>query len=108
MAARGAAGGFVITSGSFTEDAKVFVNGLNVKLLDGPKLYGLIQQARAARAASSTAPRATVPPISPQANNAPACPVCKSRMVRRTAKKGANAGAQFWGCSQYPSCRGTR
>ncbi|MFP4500237.1 MAG: hypothetical protein ACLFTT_04485 [Candidatus Hydrogenedentota bacterium] len=29
-------------------------------------------------------------------------------MAVRTARKGANAGAQFWGCSAYPQCRGTR
>ncbi|WP_232209291.1 hypothetical protein ACN2MM_06290 [Alkalilimnicola ehrlichii MLHE-1] len=26
-------------------------------------------------------------------------------MVLRTAKRGANAGNQFWGCSGYPKCR---
>ncbi len=33
------------------------------------------------------------------------CPKCGSSMVLRTAKKGANAGNQFWGCSEYPKCR---
>jgi len=36
MAAKGAAGGFVITSGKFTEDAKAFATGRNVELIDGP------------------------------------------------------------------------
>jgi len=35
------------------------------------------------------------------------CPACGSDMVLRTAKRGANAGNQFWGCSNYPSCRST-
>jgi len=26
-------------------------------------------------------------------------------MILRTAKKGANAGNQFWGCSNYPACK---
>jgi hypothetical protein len=38
----------------------------------------------------------------------PHCPVCNSLMVRRTAKRGANAGSEFWGCPSYPTCRGTR
>jgi restriction system protein len=38
----------------------------------------------------------------------PTCPNCGRDMVGRTAKRGANAGSQFWGCSQYPRCRGTR
>lgn len=35
----------------------------------------------------------------------PKCPGCGSTMVLRTAKRGANRGNQFWGCSAYPSCR---
>ena len=38
----------------------------------------------------------------------PACPVCASPMVSRIARHGVNAGNRFWGCSQYPHCRGTR
>jgi len=37
----------------------------------------------------------------------PVCPVCSSPMVKRSAKRGANAGNEFWGCSKYPGCRGT-
>ncbi|WKE65315.1 NERD domain-containing protein [Gallaecimonas kandeliae] len=33
------------------------------------------------------------------------CPKCGQPMVQRTAKRGANAGGQFWGCSQFPKCR---
>ncbi len=36
----------------------------------------------------------------------PSCPVCGSEMVQREAKKGKNAGNKFWGCSQFPDCRG--
>ena len=39
---------------------------------------------------------------------ATACPVCGAAMAKRLAKKGANAGQEFWGCSRYPQCRGTR
>ena len=38
----------------------------------------------------------------------PTCPECGSKMVLRTAKRGPNRGNQFWGCSNYPSCRGIR
>ena len=38
----------------------------------------------------------------------PNCPVCGKRMVRRVAKRGASAGAAFWGCVDYPGCKGTR
>lgn len=32
----------------------------------------------------------------------PTCPVCQNLMKLRTAKKGGNSGAQFWGCSRFP------
>ena len=33
------------------------------------------------------------------------CPQCGSKLVLRTAKKGENAGNQFYGCSAFPKCR---
>lgn len=38
----------------------------------------------------------------------PMCPRCGKPMVPRTARKGAQAGQAFWGCSAYPDCVGTR
>jgi four helix bundle suffix protein len=37
----------------------------------------------------------------------PYCPQCGKSMVLRTAKTGKNAGKRFWGCSDYPKCKGT-
>lgn len=34
-----------------------------------------------------------------------ACPRCGKPLVSRVARKGKNAGAQFWGCSGFPQCR---
>ncbi len=36
----------------------------------------------------------------------PLCPQCGKLMVLRTAKSGKNAGSQFWGCCDYPDCKG--
>lgn len=33
------------------------------------------------------------------------CPRCGAPLVLRTAKKGSNAGNQFYGCSAFPKCR---
>ena len=41
-------------------------------------------------------------------NSTDTCPVCGGRLVLRTAKKGPNAGNQFYGCSNYPKCKYTR
>ena len=29
-------------------------------------------------------------------------------MIKRVAKKGINSGKEFWSCSNYPACNGTR
>ena len=44
MAARGAAGGHVVTSGRFTDDAKDFASGRNIELVDGPALHAIIRK----------------------------------------------------------------
>ena len=41
-------------------------------------------------------------------NSALGCPRCGSPMLRRTARRGRHSGRQFWGCSRYPACTGTR
>lgn len=33
------------------------------------------------------------------------CPNCGASMVKRTRR---NDGAEFWGCTKYPECKGTR
>ena len=38
--------------------------------------------------------------------NKTTCPKCGSEMILREAKRGANIGKQFWGCSKFPQCRG--
>ena len=64
MAAKGAAGGFVVTSGRFTDDAASFAGGRNVTLIDGPKLYDLLQQAQDARRSDMGPP--TSPTVRPR------------------------------------------
>ena len=109
MAANGAAGGFVVTSGRFTDEAVAFANGRNVKLVDGSRLFGLLQQARSALPAKPHQAAATPQATAPATDAAPpACPSCGAAMVQRTAKRGAHAGAAFWGCPSYPVCKGTR
>jgi restriction system protein len=123
MTARGAAGGFVVTSGRFTEDALAFADGVRLTLIDGERLLGLIQQARASLATKRGAPPppitatamspvrappgglAVIPSSAPGGETAPSCPVCSRGMVLKTAKRGPNAGGSFWGCVGYPVAR---
>jgi very-short-patch-repair endonuclease len=53
----------------------------------------------------ASSPTANAPP--PQtASASPRCPSCDGEMVRRKAKSGQNAGNEFWGCANYPRCKG--
>ena len=138
MAAEGAVGGLVITSGRFTSAAKEFASGRNLKLVDGDLLNRWIADIKrpvpaatpikepvnlTARVEPAFEPEvevATPEPepmpepvlaveaIEPSEPEAPACPHCRKVMVMRVARTGANAGGNFWGCSAYPKCRGIR
>ena len=103
MAAKGAAGGFVVTAGEFTTDAKEFAKGLNINLFNGARLQQMIREKNISAPLESGEERdgVDVPLI-------PRCPLCGESLVLRTAKKGPKAGQQFWGCSRFPHCRGTR
>ena len=103
MAAEGAAGGFVVTSGVFTQEAKSFAAGKNVGLIDGAELKAVIKGIPQQRPATAAHP---APQGAPAANVNQDCPKCGSTMVKRIAKQGANAGKAFWGCSDFPQCRG--
>jgi len=46
--------------------------------------------------------------IQTKINSVEICPRCKGKLVIRTAKKGAHAGTQFYGCSNYPMCKFTK
>jgi len=90
-----------VTSGSFSADARAFARGKQLELIDGPKLRGMMAEQKRTQPAVAVAEPA-------QSTNNPQCPRCGSPMVLRTARRGANAGEQFWGCSTYPKCQGTR
>ena len=108
MAAKGAAGGFVVTSGRFTDDARKFAEGRNVQLVDGPKLFSMIKQAKQSIAATAKPTTSKPQMATPKMVAATSCPLCSSGMVKRTARNGSNAGSEFWGCSTFPKCRGVR
>ena len=105
MAAEGAAGGFVVTSGTYTEEAKAFAQGRNIQLVDGTLLRRWItSRSASANDSSSVAGQSEVA----RTLSVPFCPVCNSSMAIKTAKRGLNKGGEFWGCPKFPACRGTR
>lgn len=102
----------IVTSGSYTQEAQDFAKGKPILLIDGKALAQHIREIKGTPAAAATAgPEPATDAAQPQVSSvqtqaAPSCPKCGSVMVMRTAKKGANVGGQFWGCSKYPECRG--
>ena len=87
----------IVTCGNFTEEAKQFARGKPMKLIHGASLVQLINRGQ------------PVPPRTDDQQKARVvCPQCGSGMVLRTAKTGAHAGKQFWGCERFPDCRGIR
>ena len=107
MTARGVAGGYFVTSGEYTEEAKTFAQGLNLTLIDGRRLRRMIDVASKNINVSAPAQTSVPAPMQPAATS-PVCPKCSSEMKRRVARQGHNAGKEFWGCVVYPKCNGTR
>lgn len=110
VASEGAQSGIVVTSGAFTNDARAFAATNPIRLIDGPELWNMIREVQ--KTPPPIVPQNSVPPAPTSTaappSTAPACPQCGSAMVIRTAKKGQKAGEQFYGCTRYPACRGTR
>jgi restriction system protein len=110
IAARQAAGGFVVTSGEFTHEAAHFAQDCGVELVDGKGLASLIRELDLkeiddARLSAEPHPR---PDILNPSSGGTACPECGSTMKQRTAKRGPLVGQDFFGCTRYPACRGIR
>jgi len=108
IAAGDAAGGFFVASGEYTSDARDFARKCAIELIDGPRLADMIAQAREPEPFMDPTNRKPVEPVMNDSIANLACPICGAAMVRRTAKRGTHAGGEFWGCSLYPRCRGTR
>ena len=109
MVTKGAAGGFVVTSGVFTSEAQSFAKGQNIELIDGSILTAMIEKTHGMTPNKVDRANKNVPESTPSTTTAvPSCPQCGNVMVKRVARKGANSGKNFWGCVEFPRCRGIR
>lgn len=118
ISAQGAAGGFVVSAGKFTDEAKKFANGLNITLINGRSLYvsmksseelqsfGQIEHCpRAAMARLKEGQHAGLGEQRLQVSEK--CPMCGKQLVIRVAKKGSKVGTKFLGCKGFSLCRYT-
>ncbi|HEX5286620.1 MAG TPA: restriction endonuclease [Polaromonas sp.] len=108
------AGGFVVTSGEFTDEARHFSEGRELQLIDGKALLrGIRAQAEAVSAPvvrPALMPEAPPRIAEPVVRALPVCPLCSAEMVLRQVSSGTLSGKRFWGCSRYADtrCQGTR
>lgn len=102
----------LVTTGTFTQQARDFVAGKPIQLIPGKELIVMIQSVKGEevpampQGVAGERVATESPAAFSAASETPACPVCGSAMVLRTAKRGQNAGNVFYGCRRYPGCRG--
>jgi len=92
--------GYIVTTGSFTPQAVTWARGKPIELIEGQQLSRMVQSAPASLIAAQPTNLSSQSPAVPQ------CPKCGAPMVLRTARKGAYVGRNFYGCSNWPRCRG--
>lgn len=103
MVAEKAAACVFVSSGRYTQEAESFANNKPIELINGETLYKLISEVRSAKNSANV----PVSPVKTMNQASTVCPKCGSSMVERVAKRGANIGNKFYGCSKYPTCNGT-
>ncbi len=98
MTAERAAGVIIITSGLFTQEAKLFAENKPIDLVEGHQLADLIRITQRTLAKSAETPKLSEM----------TCQKCGSTLVLRVARRGKKPGSQFWGCSNFPKCTFTQ
>ncbi len=64
-----------------------------------PYLYGSISAESESSTSAKNVDRTSL-------TDSPTCPNCGAPMILRTVKKGPHRGKQFYGCTNFPNCRG--
>ncbi len=103
VAAEGASGGVVICSGAFTQEARDFARGKPMELIEGTALARIVEEVKKKPSSVSVNPI-----LSGGQQTVNLCPLCGGEMVLKTARRGPDAGEDFWSCSTFPKCRGKK
>ncbi len=109
---RGASRGIIACCGHYTNEASDFAERNGITLITGRDLERLISEVKSSQPSQPDRQTEAVPvavtPSTAHTDAAPLCPVCGRQMILKTARKGRTPGSQFWGCPQFPKCRGMR
>lgn len=101
-----AVGGFFVTSGKLTDEARKMALGRSIRIVPADSLRRLIKKVMA----SSTGEVTISPMFSRRRYDPapPACPKCGKAMMPRTMKQGGRDVQVDWGCTSFPACLGSR
>jgi restriction system protein len=98
MASEDVTDGIVVACGGVGDEGQAFAKRNGIRIIDGSALVGLLVDMEVSTELPLGTASTKKAPV-----QGPTCPRCHSTMVRRTSRHGF-----FWGCSRFPSCRGTR
>jgi restriction system protein len=90
--------GIIVTLCGYTKEAQGLANAHAIEIVTETGLSKLLLAANAVNNAEI---------LAALNDKRKFCPKCESEMRLITARKGGDAGSQFWGCSTYPKCRYT-
>ena len=98
MASANIAEGVLVTSGKFTQEARVFAGKEKISLIDGDELLAKI---------AALLPEKALELLKSATQGdfvTPTCPACAVKMIQR---KSTAHGRPYWGCRNYPGCKQT-
>lgn len=99
MASENVKHGVFLTTSIFSQDAIEFSKNKALLLINGREFVNLINKL-------NTDDKRKIDKIATEGDyTTPTCVQCDEKMVKRIAKKGNNAGNEFWGCINYPRCK---
>ena len=101
MAADRVKHGIFLTTSDYSQEALEFAKNKNLLLIDCEELISLVNKLdyNSKKKLNNIATSGEY--------TTPTCVKCNIKMIKRTAKKGKNAGNTFWGCVNYPKCKNT-
>jgi restriction system protein len=98
MASENVGEGVLVTSGTFTQEARDFAGKEKIQLIDGAELLGKI---------AALLPEKALALLKFATQGDFLTPTCPSCGIKMASRKSTKHGRAFWGCRNYPRCKET-
>ena len=108
LAHHGAAAVKIVAVGDYTADALRFAQWKPIELIHGEALLAMVRGVQTSAALKQAMPRATSFVAATAEPAHPAKPVCLKCGTEMVLLSNRQTKDRFWGCVNYPKCRGTR